>query len=220
MNNGLRKHLKQLPYFLLYNYPAKMKTYNTIVEKNKAIKNPDDKLKLNAYHSPSPMNELCKYICEWEKKNVLWNNDLQDLVDTRCLIVNNDIDLSNEEYCKTARQVINQFIDELKKHLRNGKDNVEKNFVDEIVSKYKKMLTKEIKASEEVIANYVIKISYSGLSVSKSLAWMGYGDYIIKNLKDNSNPSKRITIKETPYKTNESYEYLGKYYEMIEGGNE
>ena len=27
MNSGLRKHLKQLPYFLLHNYPKKMKSY-------------------------------------------------------------------------------------------------------------------------------------------------------------------------------------------------
>ena len=34
--------------------------------------NKEDKFKLNAYHSPSPMNELCDYICTWEKKNILW----------------------------------------------------------------------------------------------------------------------------------------------------
>ena len=39
MNNGLRKHLKQLPYFLLYNYPAKLKTYKTLSEKNKKSEN-------------------------------------------------------------------------------------------------------------------------------------------------------------------------------------
>lgn len=219
MNNGLRKHLKQLPYFLLYNYPAKMKTYNTIVEKNKAIDNPDDKLKLNAYHSPSPMNELCKYICEWEKKSILWDNDNQDLIDSRCLIVNNDIDLSNQEYCRIARKFVNEYMDELKKHFRSERENVKGNIVDKIVSKYKGLLLKNIKEPEEVIANYVIKVSYSSLSVSKSLAWMGFGDYIIKNLKDNSNPAKKISIKEVPYKTNDSYEYLGKDYEMIEGDN-
>ena len=39
MNKSLRKHLKQLPYFLLFNYPSKMKTYKTLVEKNKKITN-------------------------------------------------------------------------------------------------------------------------------------------------------------------------------------
>ena len=77
MSSGLRKHLKQLPYFLLYNYPKKLKTYNTLKEKNKAIESKEDKLRLNAYHSPSPMNELCDYICTWEKKNIMWNNNLK-----------------------------------------------------------------------------------------------------------------------------------------------
>ena len=106
MNKGLRKYLKQLPYFLLYNYPKKLKTYFSIVEKNKN-KAPEDKLPLNAYHSPSPMNELCDYICSWEKHNILWDNCLSDLVDTRCLIVNNDIDLSDKKVIKICRKYIN-----------------------------------------------------------------------------------------------------------------
>lgn len=219
MNNGLRKHLKQLPYFLLYNYPAKLKTYKTLAEKNRQVENEEDKVKLNAYHSPSPMNELCDYICTWEKKNILWDNDNQNLIDSRCLIINNDIDLDNQEYCKIARRYVNEFMDELKRHFRNDRENAKENIVDEIVSRYKRVLLKEIKEQEEVIANYVIKVSYDSSSTSKSLAWMGYGDYIIKNLKDNSNPNKKISIKEVPYKTNNSYEYLGKYYEMIEGNN-
>jgi hypothetical protein len=55
------------------------------------------------------------------------------------------------------------------------------------------------------------------MSINKGLAWNGYGDYIIKNLKSNSPINKRIKIVETPYKTATNYEFLGKYYEMIEG---
>ena len=44
MNTSLRKHLKQLPYFLLFNYPPKMKTYNSILEKNKKNKNKENNL--------------------------------------------------------------------------------------------------------------------------------------------------------------------------------
>ena len=39
-------------------------------------------------------------------------------------------------------------------------------------------------------------------------------DDIIKNLKNNSNPKRNISIIEVPYKTNDSYEYLGKLYEF------
>ena len=116
MSNGLRKHLKQLPYFLLYNYPSKLKTYNNLKEKNKKIESKEDKLKLNAYHSPSPMNELCDYICTWEKKNIMWDNNIKDLMDTRVLIVNNDLDLTDKKVIKIARRYINDYAKEIKEH--------------------------------------------------------------------------------------------------------
>ena len=223
MSSGLRKHLKQLPYFLLFNYPKKLKTYNRLKEKNKQIENKEDKLRLNAYHSPSPMNELCDYICTWEKKNILWSNNLKDLNDTRVLIINNDLDLTDKKVVKIIRRYINAYADEMRKHLEMHKDNMTKNTndntayyftMDLIVDKFKKQLSKELNLDEETIANYVIKTSYKNFSISKSFAWAGYADYIIKNLKNNSNPKRNISIVEVPYKTNDSYEYLGKYYEF------
>ena len=219
MSSGLRKHLKQLPYFLLFNYPKKLKTYNTLKEKNKSIENKEDKIKLNAYHSPSPMNELCDYICTWEKKNIMWDNDLKNLIDTRVLIVNNDLDLSDAKIAKIVRRYINEYADELKMHINmreNNSDDGDYHFaIDEIVNKFKSNLSKELDIDdEETIANYVIKVSYKNFSMSKSFAWAGYADYIIKNLKNNSNPKRNISIVEVPYKTNDSYEYLGKFYEF------
>ena len=225
MSSGLRKHLKQLPYFLLYNYPKKLKTYNNLKEKNKSIENKEDKLKLNAYHSPSPMNELCDYICTWEKKNIMWDNDLKNLIDTRVLIVNNDLDLSDKKVCKIIRKYINLYAEESKRHLELYKDNTSKSIDDSdstyytamllVIEKLKKDLSNELNLDEEIIANYVIKVSYNSLSTKKSFAWMGYGDYIIKNLKNNSNPKRNISIIEVPYKTNNSYEYLGKFYKFM-----
>jgi len=218
MSSGLRKHLKQLPYFLLYNYPKKLKAYNTLKEKNKSIESKEDKLKLNAYHSPSPMNELCDYICTWEKKNILWNNNINDLIDTRVLIINNDIDLSDKSISKIIRRYINDYAEEIRNHMKlydNNNTNRDYHFaMNEIVNKFKQSLSNELGLDEETIANYVIKISYSNFSISKSFAWSGYADYIIKNLKNNSNPKRNISIVEVPYKTNDSYEYLGKYYEF------
>lgn len=223
MSSGLRKHLKQLPYFLLYNYPKKLKTYNKLKEKNKSIKNKEDKLRLNAYHSPSPMNELCDYICTWEKKNILWDNNLENLIDSRVLIINNDLDLSDRKIDKIVRNYINKYADELKKHINmqqnnNKNDDEDKDYrftMDEIINKFKQDLIKDIGIDdEELIANYVIKVSYRSFSMSKAFAWAGYADYIIKNLKNNSNPKRNISINEVPYKTNDSYEFLGKYYEF------
>lgn len=217
MSSGLRKHLKQLPYFLLYNYPKKLKTYNTLKEKNKLIENKEDKYKLNAYHSPSPMNELCDYICTWEKKNILWDNNLNDLIDTRVLIIDNDLELTDRKTIKIVRRYINKYAEEIRKHIKLYENNNNQDYhfaMDEIVRKFKQSLSDELKLDEEVIANYVIKVSYNNFSISKSFAWAGYADYIIKNLKNNSNPKKNISIVEVPYETNDSYEYLGKHYKF------
>lgn len=221
MNSGLRKHLKQLPYFLLYNYPSKLKTYKTLSEKNKQIENKEEKVKLNAYHSPSPMNELCDYICTWEKGNILWDNDVNNLVDTRCLIINNDLDLSDKKIMKVCRRYVNQYAAEIKQHIKlhreKSDDENHKFNMDAVVAEYRKRILEELQIDEELIANYVIKVSYSSISISKSFAWAGYGDYIIDNLRNNTNPKRNVSIQEVPYKTNDSYEYLGKYYEFEVG---
>ena len=207
---------------MLFNYPKKMKAYIKLKEKNKHIDNPQDKIKSNAYHSPSPMNELCDYICTWEKKNILWDNQLQDLIDTRCLIINNDLALDDKNVLKIARRYVNLYADELRKHLNMNKskdksDSDDYRFaMDKLVERYKQNLQQEMNLGEELIANYVIKVSYGNFSISKSLAWSAYGDYIIKNLKTNSNPQRNISITEVPYQTNNSYEYLGKFYEFKE----
>lgn len=218
MSSGLRKHLKQLPYFLLYNYPKKLKTYKKLKEKNKSIENKEDKIKLNAYHSPSPMNELCDYICTWEKKNIVWDNNLNDLIDTRVLIVNNDLNLTDKKVMKIVRRYINEYAEEIRKHLDLNKDNAKSSgdyfAMNLIVDKFKNNLFEELKLSEEIIANYVIKVSYNNFSISKSFAWAAYADYIIENLRNNSNPKRNISIVEVPYKTNDSHEYLGKFYEF------
>lgn len=218
MNRGLRKHLKQLPYFLLYKYPQKMKTYNKLREANKNATSESDKVKLNAYHSPSPMNELCEYICTWEKKCIMWDNNIENLIDTRCLIVNNDLDLSNKKIIKTCRRYINEFADVLRIHLDlKNKGNEDSEFAfEENIKSFIESLKNELQIDDEIIANYVIDTSYKSMSISKSFAWSAYGDYIIKNLNENSNPRKHISIVEVPYHTNGSYEYLGKYYEFKE----
>lgn len=221
MNKGLRKYLKQLPYFLLYNYPSKLKTYKTLSKKNSQIEDKADKVRLNAYYSPSPMNELCDYICIWEKKNILWNHDVNHLTDTRCLIINNDFDLSDSRIIKICKRYVNEYAAEIKQHINlhreKSDDEYHKFNMDTVAAEYRKCIAKELQMDEELIANYVIKASYSSVSISKSLAWSAYGDYIIENLKNNTNRKRNVSIQEVPYKTNNSYEYLGKYYEFKAG---
>lgn len=209
MNSAIRNHMKKLPYFLLYNYPDKMKTYKNIMACNKKTENKDDKLPLNVYHSPSPMNELCDYISTWEKKNIIWSKQKINLADTKKLVTKDGIDLSDKQLMKKIRRFINNYAEELRECISCDYD-ISK--IDLLVDKYKKKLSEELKLDEEMIANYVIFISYSTLSISKSLAWNAYGDYIVENLKNNSSSTHRVTITEAPANVKTDYEYLGKYY--------
>ena len=88
--------------------------------------------------------------------------------------------------------------------------------MEEIKRRFQKELAKQIPLSEELIANYVIKASYNTRSISKSLAWTGYGDYILKNLKANASGSKKISIRESSCEENGALEYLGKHYTFRE----
>lgn len=221
MNNGLKKHLKQLPYFLLYNYPSKLKTYKSLSEKNKQTKDPESRVPLNAYHSPSPMNELCDYICAWEKKHILWDHDINSLAHIRGLITNNSLDVSDRKIIRICRKYINQYADEIKQHIslhRETSNGENYGFhMDAIAELYKEQLIKELNLDEELTANYVIKVSYSSVSISKAFAWSAYGNYIIGNLRNNTDPKRNLSIQEVPPKTEGAYEYLGKYYEFKAG---
>lgn len=221
MSGSLKKHLKQIPYFLLFNYPKKMDIYQKVRLKNKDKKEESDKLKLNCYHSPSPMNELCAFICAWEKKNILWSNDISGLADTKEIVLNHTLELQNSHIMRICRRYINDYAQEIKKHInmqREKSDNEDHKFnMEAVAGEFRKKLRDETGLSEKTIANYVIKVSYGSMSISKALAWSAYGDYIADNLRRNTNIKRNISIKEVPFQTEGTYEYLGKYFEFEEG---
>lgn len=220
MHAGLRKHLKQLPYFLLYNYPEKMKTYQILKEKKKRQKETGPSIPMNAYHSPSPMNELCSYICTWEKRCILWKHDAVDLNYFKQLFLNHELDLSDKEAIRLVRRLINTYADQMRRHLslreQKSKDHSPGFHLEELTNQFKTLLAESLPLEEEIIANYVILVSYTNRSVSKALAWAGYGDYIIRNLTVNSDARKTITIREASGPGEQTYEYLGKYYTYTE----
>ena len=84
----LSMHNEQINTEIVYKIECKLKKYKAIMEKNKQLKNGEEKLIPNAYHSPSPMNELCDYICTWEKKHILWEHDIHSLDHIKNLILN------------------------------------------------------------------------------------------------------------------------------------
>ena len=210
MNKHLRNYLKQLPFFLLYSYPKKLKSYYKIKNHNKNVVDQKDKLALNAYHSPSPMNELADYICTWERRNIQWD---KSVIDTSCIILNNSLELNNKDIIKKIKHIINDFAIEWKEYCKKqDSDNSTLNF---IIQHYKNELSKIVN-DPILLANYVIKVSYSNNSTNKTLAWSGYGDTIISNLKMNTPKQKNTMIFEVPEYWDDCYEYLGKYYMMVD----
>lgn len=216
MNKQLRKYLKKLPFFLLYNYPNKMNAYYRVRRINKDIENQDDKLELNSYHSPSPMNELANYVDTWERRNIIWD---KSVVDVRCIVLNSKLDLSNKKITRDIRRLINEFSVKWKHAIQeNLKSETDDSYynLDILINTYKIKLLQVVN-NEELVANYVIKISYSNLLISKALAWRGYGEYIIENLKLNTPTIKHSRITEVPYSTDLTYEFLGKHYTFEDG---
>ena len=149
----------------------------------------------------------------------MWNNEN---VDTRCLITNTDYDYKNQDLLRASRYYISKYQKDFSVFISKF-DCIDKEtqemYMSELSNKYINLIKDMSGCDDEVmIANYVIYVSYQNLSSSKIMAWNVFGDYIIKNLKDNSNPRKVIRITEAPYKTNDTYEYLGKNYYMTSEG--
>lgn len=215
MNRGLRKHLNQLPFFLLHNYPKKLDTYNKQKQKNKSIDDPQDQVKLNGYRSPAPMNELNDYITAWEQQKIVWD---RSYVNTSELILDHTLDLNDKDKFRAIRRVINQFTLAFKELMRLEQDNKQESDLSGISSLidiyHDKM--RLIIPDKTLLANYVIKVSYSNTATSKFMAWNIFGDHIIKNLKINTPNHTSTCIKEVPEETPQTYEYLGKYYLMEE----
>ena len=214
MNNHLRKYAQQIPYFLLFRYPKKLKQYYSIKNHNKNVVDNKDKIPLNAYHSPSPMNELSDYICSWEKKKIQWD---RSVVNTSCLVIDNSLQLNDKSVLKRIKHIITDFTQDWSNACRNCEDTDDTSNLDVLINSYKKQLSK-IVPDPILIANYVIKASYSNISTNKTLAWSGYGDVIIDNLKKNTPKSKNTQIFEVPDYIDNAREYLGKYYLMMEDG--
>lgn len=207
ITKNLRKYLKRLPYFLLYNYPKKLTVYNRIKKINHDSSR-EDRIPYNAFRSPSPMNELCDYINQWERRNVDWD---RSLINNGHLLIDNSLDLTDKQVIKKIIKIYNEYDTELRKALDEDKN------IDLLIESYDKKLRKVIK-DETMLANYCIKTAYRSTSSDKSLCWMLFGDEIIKNLRENSDERKELVIEETDNHDVEGKEFLGKYYKLIKIG--
>jgi hypothetical protein len=209
----MRKSGKRPPYFLLYNYPDKLSRYYAIKRNNSFVSDPKEKIPLNAYHSPSPLNELCDYILSWEKKRIVWDNSC---VNTHDLVVDTSLDLSDMTIRKQMRDLINTFANDWKDIIKR-KEIDERVDVNAFLLDYKKKVFIVVNKDDVTAANYCISVSYRHINMCKALAWHVFGDEILNNLRNNSPPSKGCFIINTTSSNPNAFEYLGKYYELIEG---
>jgi hypothetical protein len=178
--------------------------------------NREEKLPLNAFHSPSPMNELCDYVCTWEKQHILWDGSCSN---TQSLLIDNSLDLSNIDIICKIKYVARCFLEEWR-YVLCEKDTGDTNIdIDCLLGKYHKQLQQIIPNNEILLANYLIKTCYNTNQGNKHLAWYLYSDVILGNLKKNSPERRKTQIIEVPYSTAGAKEFLGKFYTMIEGDN-
>ena len=184
ISRNLRKYLKKLPYFLLFNYPVKLNMYYKIKNINKKHKK-EDKIDYNAYHSPSPLNELCDYITQWERKNLIWN---KKVINTGYLLTNKRFDLSNKYIRKKIKTICNEFSKDFKEEI-----NKEQPQMSVLFDRYKNKIN-EINIGYEHLGNYCIDVSYSSINTDKLMCWGLFSDVILKNLSMNSGTIRKSKI--------------------------
>ena len=215
MNKSLRRHLKKLPFFLLYNYPKKLEQYKRTKSFMK-MNGVEDSSMLNVFTSPSPMNELAIYIDRWEQDNFVRFSNKQ-YINSYNLLINKAIPVDNIVQLKHVSKLNRNFNKEMSiisKLIDTDKGAID--MLEDLYEEYDKSLM-DIFGNRQVAANYLIEACYQNKSTPKTLCWKLYGDIMVNNIKNNSGKEKQTKIIETSYVIDGTYEFLGKHYIMIGG---
>ena len=222
----LRNKYRKIPYFLLYSYPKKFKIYNKIKKMNKSIDKKEDKVSYNVYRSASPMNELCDYICQWEKDNFIWNRKVEK---TGKYLIDEDVKHNNIHIKKALKKIYKDFTQEFyniidsedknnrtEQQLINGDGEVEKKNtkLDLLFQKYREIID-NFPLDKKIITNYLVEICYEVKNRDKVFCWSMCGEQMLENLKKNSNDKNYMLI-EAEENDPQAKEFLGKYYKIIE----
>ena len=217
MNKSLRRHLKKVPYFLLFNYPKKLEAYNKAKSLMK-LKGEDTTGKLNAFMSPAPLNELAIYVDRWEQTNFVRFSE-EHYHNTYNLLINKAIPVDNPVTLKKVAKLNRTFNREMR--IINKMIDDDKSAIDLLEDLYKQYEDEfnSISTDRQVVANYLIEACYQNKSTPKNLCWKLYGDILVNNIKNNSGKEKRTKIIETSYVIDGTYEFLGKHYIMIDEHN-
>jgi hypothetical protein len=75
----------------------------------------------------------------------------------------------------------------------------------------------EIIPDRTLLANYAIDVAYGHPQQDLRLVWRLFGDVILDNIRKHTPRKQNTMIVEYPHATNETFEFLGRHYFMIEG---
>lgn len=216
ITKSLRKNLQKLPYFVLHNYPKKMKVYDNRKAKNRELKDSGVKLQYNAFHSPTQMQELCDYIETWEMKKVKWSKIKNE---TYPLLVNSDIEFSRTNpIFRICREINENFTKEWINVVRNDDMEVRSTEITKLFDKYKEVINKneDEVGDVDLFSNYFIHACNYRTQLNKHLCWEVYGDIMLANVRKNTTDQKEIKIVECDKSDINAQEFLGKWYKIEE----
>lgn len=207
MTKNLSKYKDKLPHFLLYNYPNKMKRYKKIKELNKSLEN-EDKINTASFNSPTPLNELCEYICQWERKKLKMNNSVKN---SQKLLTDNSLGLNDKKIIRKISSIYTDFTEKLREC---DEDNINELYI-EYGHKLNVLKNDTQSLSTVEFINYCIKTAYRSMGIDKSLCWYLFGHEMINNLKDNSPTTEELKIVECDENDVDGKEFLGRYYKLV-----
>lgn len=203
------------PYFFIYNYPALMSEYNSLITKSNEVSIVEYGMKyedlLIKENKTEDENRFIKYV---ENKIPIFNNDctmnrichkIENLFsDVRDRVKNGskfdyNIYKSKKNYTKGVKAGIEKCIKDYKATIKEAmvlSDGESRREALSMIRSQLKLEMFKVCSNEEVIANVLLDITY-GKNTNKELAWNLCGEQMIKNLlHKNNNVIKHITLDE------------------------
>ena len=134
------------------------------------------------------------------------------------------MDTSDQKKKRAILRIINEYSDLIKELVRqknlaklNDEETAAWNSKIDLLYLESKDKMLVVEPDEKRCANYAIDAVYSHANQNQSFVWKVFGDIILENIKSNTPDRRRTRIVEVPYKTEETFEFLGKYYELLVG---
>lgn len=203
------------PYFFIYNYPALMSEYNSLMAENDTLsrvnfRKPFEDLLISEdkseeemkfvehsnrlspiFNNPCTMNIIC------HKIENLFKDVKSKIGDSSKFDYN--IYKSNKRYKKDLLESVSKIIKEYKSELKNVRKRVSSDNLntEQVKQSLRQQVLQNLSVAcpnEETLTNIILDITY-GKNVNKEMAWSLVGDGIIKNLLNkNNNIIKHIKL--------------------------